>query len=521
MIKKVFLQLIFILFFVGCGGGSDSNTSNNNSNTNDSNLLHNVTSTLIDSTISGVSYSCNGKSGLTDINGQFSCEENSTVFFTIGGIKLGNIIINANNQYITPAKLYNLSSDNITDVKIINFVQLLQSLDSDKEPSNGIDINQTTREKFIGYILDISNENITEVDINNAVNFVGKNLISKNKALEHYINTLRNKLNIVLKDEPYYNQQWYLEHNNALYSQNNIDDNAHVNVGNLLRIYSGKGVKIAIIDDGLDTKHEDLNGAIINTFDITTKSTDVSHSNPKDYHGTAVTGIIGARVNGKGIQGIASNSDIIFLKYKEGMSDSETIELFNKAEEFGADIINCSWGTYDVSQSVKEKIQNLAINGRNGKGMIIVFAAGNDNKDMANDESSIPEVVAVGATDKNNRRAWYSNYGKNLDVMALGGYDLGITTLDPMNTNGISVYDNNYLLYNEYNSFIGTSASAPIISGIIAIILEKNPLLTRLDIENILKNSSDKIGDTIYENGRNNYYGFGKINLKNIMDILN
>ncbi|MDQ7067478.1 MAG: hypothetical protein Q9M40_05655 [Sulfurimonas sp.] len=53
---------------------------------------------------------------------------------------------------------------------------------------------------------------------------------------------------------------------------------------------------------------------------------------------------------------MANRSQIIFLKHKEIMSDSETIELFNKAEEFGADIINCSWGTYDVSQSVKEKI---------------------------------------------------------------------------------------------------------------------------------------------------------------------
>jgi len=330
--------------------------------------------------------------------------------------------------------------------------------------------------------------------------------------------SIQNPINItVKKDEPYYSQQWYLDYNDTFYTQNSIDKNANIHAKNTLRNYSGKGVKIAIIDDGLDTTHEDLRGAIINSYNIVTKTTNVSQTNTNDFHGTAVTGIIGARVNGKGIQGVASGADIIFLKYKENMSDSETIELFNKAEEFGADIINNSWGTYDVSQSVKEKIQDLARNGRNGKGILIVFAAGNDDKDMGNDESAIPEVIAVGASDKDNLRAWYSNHGSNLDVLAPGGYNIGITTLDPMGNSGLASINQNYLLYNDSNSFIGTSASAPLVSGVIALLLEKNPNLTRVEVENILKNTSDKIGNIVYESGRNDYYGFGKINLDNIM----
>lgn len=329
---------------------------------------------------------------------------------------------------------------------------------------------------------------------------------------------VENPLDTVLVHEPYYTQQWYLDYNETIYTQNSINENAHTNVQNTLRSYSGKGVKIAIIDDGLDTTHEDLEGAIVASYDVVTKTTNVSHTNQNGYHGTAVTGIIAARVNSKGIQGIASSADIIFLKHKEGMSDSETIELFNKAEEFGADIINCSWGTYDVSQSVKEKIQDLAVNGRDGKGTIIVFATGNDDQNMGNDESSIPEVIAVGATDKDNLRAWYSNYGENLDVVAPGGYSIGITTLDPMGSNGLASIDQNYLLYDDSNSFIGTSAAAPIVSGAIALLLEKNPNLTRVEVENILKNSSDKIGNISYEEGRNDHYGYGKINLSNMIN---
>jgi len=330
-------------------------------------------------------------------------------------------------------------------------------------------------------------------------------------------NSDTNMSSMSLEGEPYYGQQWYLHYERIFYAQNNIDPNAHINGANLLQTHSGKGVKIAIIDDGLDVTHEDLEGAIINTYDANTKTTNVAHSTSCGFHGTAVTGIIGARVNNKGIHGIASSSSIIFLKYKAFMSESETIELFSKAEEFGADIINCSWGTNDVSQPVKEKIQDLAINGRGGKGTIIVFAAGNSNQDTGNDESSIPEVISVGATDKDNLRSWYSNYGVHLDVMAPGGSELGITTLDNMYQKGLATKDENYILYNDPYPFIGTSASAPIISGVIALILEQKPYSTREDIEIILQQSSDKIGDIPYVNGRNDFYGYGKINLANIL----
>ena len=321
-------------------------------------------------------------------------------------------------------------------------------------------------------------------------------------------------------NEPYYYQQWYLNWNKVFYTQNNIDKNAHIHPSGVLNQYGGEGIKIAVIDDGLDVTHEDLVNSIIYTYDITTKSSNVSHTNKNDYHGTAVTGVIGARVNSIGIQGIASKSQIIFLKYQENMSDSETIELFNKAQEFGADIINCSWGTYDVSDAVRDKIQNLANNGREGKGIVIVFAVGNDDQDMGNDESSIPEVIAVGASDRDNLRAWYSNYGNHLDIIAPGGYYMGITTIDNMGDNGIASIVENYLLYDDINSFMGTSASAPIVSGVIALMLERDSTLTRVDIENILKENADKIGNLNYENNRNNYYGYGKINLSKIWSCI-
>lgn len=245
-------------------------------------------------------------------------------------------------------------------------------------------------------------------------------------------------------EEPYYYQQWYLDYNATFYSENAIDPDAHIHIDQILQHYNGEGVTIAIIDDGLDVTHPEINSSLIATYDIETNSSSVVHSSNADHHGTAVTGIIASAVNGEGIAGIAPKSHIIFLKYGGAMSDSKTIALFNKAATLGADVINCSWGTYDVSDAVKETIQRLSREGRGGKGIVFVFAIGNDDRDVGNDESAIPEVIAVGATNKENERTWYSNHGKEVDVVAPGGYDVGIATIDPVGQKGASSGD--YLL---------------------------------------------------------------------------
>ncbi len=320
--------------------------------------------------------------------------------------------------------------------------------------------------------------------------------------------------------DPLYQEQWYLNPDIDFYNFNNIDPEAHIHSANYLVEHTGLGIKIAIIDDGLDVAHEDLKTAVTRTYDLATDGTDVSHSALSGYHGTAVTGILGARSNNLGIKGVASNAELFFLKYKSAMTDSETIRLFNKANEWGADIINNSWGTGNVSQAVKDTLISLSKNGRKGKGINIVFAAGNESELMGNDESSIAEVISVGATDKDNLRASYSDFGPELDVMAPGGFFLGISTLDPMGSAGVASLDANYLLYNDANGFAGTSATASIVSGIIALLLEVNPNLSSTEISDLLHNSADKIGTLDYIDGRNDYYGYGKVNVSKAIDAL-
>lgn len=305
--------------------------------------------------------------------------------------------------------------------------------------------------------------------------------------------------------------QWYLEKNDEIYGQYGINDNAHIQAGDYLRRFSGKGVKIAVIDSGMDVTHNDLRNAIKGTYNEQTGTSDVSG----DEHGTEVVGVIGARANDIDMLGVANQSDIYFIKRGDWAYESQIVNMFKKANEFGADIINCSWGTVDatnpngsVGDTVKEYIQYLANNGRNGKGTLIVFASGNDDIPMGNDESAIPEVIGVGASNAYSLRATYSNYGPNLDVLAPGG------NTDYVNEQGIyTLYNNNRTTYVQ-----GTSYSAPIVSGVLALMLEANPNLTRIQVENILKTTSDKIGNINYENGHNVYYGYGKISAKKAID---
>lgn len=289
----------------------------------------------------------------------------------------------------------------------------------------------------------------------------------------------------------------------------------------------GEGIKVAVFDDGMDYLHEDLNDNYLfgYNFDDSNKNvypTNSSSGSGSDYHGTAVAGAIGAEENSIGVIGVAPKSYLIGIKqiYE---SDSLTIKAFDWAKENSIDVINCSWGTYNVSDAVKASIVDLATNGRYGKGALIVFAIGNedismDNDDI-NDESEIEEVIAVGATDHFDQRSSFSNYGSALDIVAPGGYfeysrsnDLGISSTDISGSGGVS--DGDYILSTSAE-LIGTSFSAPIVAGVIADILAINPNLTRDEVKDILYSTAQKVGDIAYRS-QNNYtfnekYGYGLI----------
>ena len=288
--------------------------------------------------------------------------------------------------------------------------------------------------------------------------------------------------------------QWYATYDENFYTNKGVDENASIHGDEVYSKYTGKGVKVAIIDNGFDMTHPELQGRVIAKINCTGVgvSDDIVYAYEEgNYHGTACAGIIGAAKNDIGIRGIAPNSELILIKMASSNTDAQTIAMFQKAVDAGADIISCSWGTYDVSDTVRNYINKIATDERDGKGVIVVFASGNDNQLMGNDESTIKNVLGVGATDHKNLRTSYSNYGQYLDIVAPGGgqnySDPSITTLDIVGSIGASNTDYNL-------EFIGTSASAPVVAGALALVLEAKPNITRVELQELLKSTSDKIG---------------------------
>jgi len=333
---------------------------------------------------------------------------------------------------------------------------------------------------------------------------------------------------------PLWKDQWDLHaNNNGNFGNPSIDVNA-----SQIRNNGGHKVIIAVIDDGFNLNHEDFKNPDLNVIkkwnlaypynnSFGDPSQDISEGiDNKENHGTATLGIIAARDNNVGIMGLATtpNFQFILIKMKFGKNSSVTIanlvSAFANAKKWGADIISCSWGTNEgiVPLAEKEAITDAATSGGiGGKGINVVFSSGNGQKvngenygvDISN-EADISEVISVGASNSFNRITQYSNFGGNLDLVAPGGgYHfgmLGIPTLLGSSNDG-------YYNFNNYPPFIGTSASAPLVSGAIALMLAKNPTLTRVQVSNILHESSDKIGTFSYQNGHNPCYGYGKLDV--------
>ena len=219
----------------------------------------------------------------------------------------------------------------------------------------------------------------------------------------------------------------------------------HYKKENIQNDNQGNGVNVAIIDDGFNLEHEDLTATqVLFSYDVDLK---MLTSNPQlklDTHGTKVAGIIFAQKNNIGIDGIAPEAKLIAIRQTKNLT-SDTILAFSVAAKAGADIINCSWNSPILLEPVYDVIKHLSSD------IAIVFAAGNQRKAINpySIEASIEEVITVGATQA------YSNYGDVVDFVVPGN-------LETTTSNG------------RYGHFNGTSASAPIISGLLALKLSQN-----------------------------------------------
>lgn len=224
----------------------------------------------------------------------------------------------------------------------------------------------------------------------------------------------------------------------------------------------GEGVKVAIIDDGFNLEHpdfEDLNNVF--SYDVSKRQLSSKPILTIDRHGTMVAGIIFSAHNDIGINGIAPKSELIAIRQPSTWT-SNTLLSFQLAKLSDASIINCSWHSRLLLESISDIVDELAHFGRQGKGIAVIISAGNQGKKiLTNDtESSIQSAIVVGAVNHKGLKTAFSNYGRSVDLWVFGGKTK--TTLK----SGL------------YGSFSGTSLSASIVSGLAALLLSAQPELT-------------------------------------------
>ena len=319
---------------------------------------------------------------------------------------------------------------------------------------------------------------------------------------------------------PLFSQQYYLYNPN----QGEID----INVAPIWPTQKGKSyVTVAVLDDGVDPNHEDFDGCVLEGYTVNNPQgkgypQNANGNNPKS-HGTACAGIIAAKDNSIGIQGIASGVKILPVNITPGYAvgnssgfavNSEIANAITWASE-RADILSCSFECSMSDDAIINAIDSARTYGRDGKGCIVVFSSGNDypNKSNVAFPARIDGVIAVGAVHKDGSIWNYSQRGPSLDLVAPSGnktIGLGdVVTTDRMGAWGFD--SGNYV-----STFGGTSAACPQVAGVAALMLSANPTLTETQVRTILQNTATALGGSV----PNNTYGYGLVNAYAAVDAV-
>jgi subtilisin family serine protease len=330
--------------------------------------------------------------------------------------------------------------------------------------------------------------------------------------------------------------QWYLEHRNGDGTSAGVD----LNVRAAWPHSQGEGITIAVGDGGFEVNHPELTNRAFGAphFNFANSTTNVRPfaSSSTWAHGTEVAGLAVAEANNSvGMAGVAPKSQlagwVVFNNNTLLVTDEQLMDMY-QYESNKVSVQNHSWA--HVGQSAQEGIgplqeagiSNATTFGRDGRGVVIVRAAGNDRQIQASADDdgypSNPRVIGVAAVRIGGRVTSYSEFGASILVAAPSGdkdnNEQGLFSTDLLGAEGAnaisngpphgSLWDYVYPATGDPGSgFTGTSASAPQIAGIAALILSANTNLTYRDVQQILILSSRHF-DFADPNLRTNGAGF-------------
>jgi len=269
------------------------------------------------------------------------------------------------------------------------------------------------------------------------------------------------------------------------------------------------------VDSGVDTDHPDM--TVIPGYDYVDGDDDPDPEVSDDNHGTAVAGLTAALGNnGLGVSGVAQGAEVYAIRLIGGGTTlSDIRNAWIEATDAGSVVINNSWGSYSgcaaspTYGAVANGLDHAETEGRGGLGTVVVFASGNEGCDASEDGTLVVEtVIGVAAIDRNDHREGYSNTGTVVDISAYAG---GTVTTDMVGSAGYSALhgDDSYT-----PDMSGTSSAAPVVAGVVALMIAANPQLTAAEVREVLRwtaariqvDSADYDGD-----GWSSEYGYGRV----------
>jgi serine protease AprX len=275
---------------------------------------------------------------------------------------------------------------------------------------------------------------------------------------------------------------------------------------------TGKGVTVCIVDTGIDGTHPDLKGRIVGWKDVVSGKT-----TPYDDfgHGTHCAGIVagnGAASNGK-YRGIAPEVGLIGVKVlgKDGSgNESDILAGIEYAADSNAQVISMSLGSDEHSQAICDAVSNAV-----KKGKIVICAAGNSgpNGSTIGCPSDNKDAITVGAVDPADYVCSFSSRGplKNgnvkPDVVAPGFQVVSCRASGTLENKAIEKY---------YVAESGTSMACPMVSGTMALMMQKDPKLTPPKAKEILQKTAKCLGATT----PNADYGFGRVSIRGVLKYL-